>query len=232
MMSDPHRRRLLAGLPAAAAALALPAAFAGAQTAPPAGPAPGPAPAAGELSGPARDEAVRALGRAVNAITRLQGRFVQTDPGGRTQTGRFWLHRPGRVRFEYDAPSPLLLVSDGRNVALQDRRLRTTDRYPLRQTPLYFLLKADVDLTRDVVVASVSRNGDVVTARMRDRRREADGELSLRFDLGRGQLEEWSIRDRQGRATRVRLTEARTGGAMDPALFADPGTQRRLNSGG
>lgn len=175
--------------------------------------------------------AVAAIGRAVNAITRLQGRFTQTNPDGTTVGGQFWLQRPGKVRFEYDAPSPLLLISDGTNVAMQDRRLRTTDRYPLRQTPLYFLLKANVDLARDVVVSGVEQRGGNTLLAMRDRRREADGELIVSFDQATNLLEEWTIRDRQGRSTRVRLIDAVQGPAIAASLFVDPGPNRRFKAG-
>lgn len=175
---------------------------------------------------------VQAVERAVNAITRLQGRFQQTNPDGSQVSGRVWLQRPGKVRFEYDAPSPLLLISDGTNVVLQDRRLRTIDRYPLRQTPLYFLLKASVDLARDVTVTAVARSGGTYQLAMRDRRREADGELIVSFVQATNALEEWTIRDRQGRSTRVRLTDTAPGAAINPVLFADPGPFRRFKPGG
>jgi outer membrane lipoprotein-sorting protein len=171
---------------------------------------------------------VAAVGRAVNAITRLQGRFIQTNPDMTSVGGRFWLQRPGKVRFEYDAPSPLLLISDGTNVILRDTRLRTTDRYPLRQTPLYFLLKANVDLARDVTVSGVERRGGNHFVAMRDRRREADGELTVSFDQATGALEEWTIRDRQGRSTRVRLTESTQPNAINQTLFVDPSPNRRM----
>jgi outer membrane lipoprotein-sorting protein len=179
---------------------------------------------------PKADQAAvtQAVGRAVNSITRLQGRFTQTNPDGSNVGGRFWLQRPGKVRFEYDAPSPLLLVSDGTNVVLQDRRLRTTDRYPLRQTPLYFLLKANVDLARDVIVTGVERRGGNYMLAMRDRRREADGELVVSFDQATNLLEEWTIRDRQGRSTRVRLNDVSQGGTINASLFTDPGPNRRF----
>jgi outer membrane lipoprotein-sorting protein len=175
-----------------------------------------------------QDSIVAAVGRAVNAITRMQGRFTQTNPDNTNVTGRFWLQRPGKVRFEYDAPSPLLLVSDGTNVALRDQRLRTTDRYPLRQTPLYFLLKSNVDLAREVIVTGVERRGGNYFLAMRDRRREADGELVVSFDQATNALEEWTIRDRQGRSTRVRLQNVTQGGTISAGLFVDPSPNRRV----
>lgn len=180
---------------------------------------------------PKADQATiaQAVARAVNAITRLQGRFIQTNPDSTTIGGRFWMQRPGKVRFEYDAPSPLLLIADGTNVILRDTRLRTTDRYPLRQTPLYFLLKANVDLTRDVIVSGVERRGGNHLVAMRDRRREADGELIVMFDQATNALEEWTIRDRQGRATRVRLVESAPAASINPTLFVDPSPNRRMS---
>jgi outer membrane lipoprotein-sorting protein len=192
-----------------------------------------PAPAhAQALTGAARDEALRALSQAVNGLRALQGRFEQTNPDRSVNAGAFWLSRPGKMRFEYDAPSPLLLVSDGTNVAVQDRRLRTTDRYPLRATPLYFLLKAEVDLARDVIVDAIERRGGLLIATVRDRRREADGRLTLAFDEAGRSLREWSVRDRRGQTTRVRLVESRSVGRLDPALFVAPGGGRRYDPSG
>jgi outer membrane lipoprotein-sorting protein len=184
------------------------------------------------LRGEAAAKALAEVGRAVNAITRLQGQFRQTNPDASVVTGKFYLSRPGKVRFEYDAPSPLLLLADGRNVILHDRRLRTTDRYPLRQTPLYFLLKAKVDLAKDVRVTAVETRGDKLAITLTDAKREADGALSLIFNQPDMQLLEWTLRDRQGRATRVQLLDAQMGPAISAALFADPSPRRRFNSGG
>ncbi|GBF56583.1 outer-membrane lipoprotein carrier protein [Candidatus Phycosocius bacilliformis] len=175
------------------------------------------------LSGAERSAAIASLTRALNAITRLQGRFQQTNPDGTLVSGRFWLQRPGKVRFEYDAPSPLLLISDGSTVSLQDRRLRTTDRYPLRKTPLYFLLKANVSLETDVLVTAIAKRSGTTVMAVRDKARQADGELTVVFDEKAGQLREWSIADRQGRITRVQLSETAGGGAMAPSLFTTPG---------
>lgn len=209
-----NRRRLLAAFPAGLAAFM---------------PASGQAQA---LTGAARTTATRQIADAVNAVRGLQGRFIQTNPDRSTSGGAFWLLRPGKVRFEYDAPAPLLLVADGTNVALQDRRLRTTDRYPLRSTPLYWLLKANVDLERDVLVSAVERREGLLLATFRDRRRQTDGELTIAFDEATKSLQEWSVRDRQGRSTRVRLVESRAVTGLNPTLFVAPGGGRRYKPSG
>jgi outer membrane lipoprotein-sorting protein len=107
--------------------------------------------------------------------------------------------------------------------------LRTTDRYPLRKTPLYFLLKANVSLEKDVLVTGVEKRGGMTIMSVRDKAREADGELTIIYDDTAKQLREWAIADRQGRVTRVRLVEAATGAAINQSLFATPGPTRKYD---
>ena len=204
------------------AALALPAAFTAAALLPQAA-------RAQTLTGAARDTAIADVTRAVNAVTRLQGRFSQTDPDGTVVTGQFWLQRPGKLRFEYDAPSPLLMVSDGSTVAVQDRRLNSVDRFPLRSTPLWFLLKERVDLATEVSVAEAVRRDGKLYLTMRDRAREAEGQLTVVFEERDRSLEEWTVRDGQNRSTRVRLVASSVPARIDPRLFIlrDPPSRRK-----
>ena len=51
----------------------------------------------------------------------LSGRFVQVGPDGRRTQGNFYISKPGKVRFEYDDPSPIELVADGQSVVVRDR---------------------------------------------------------------------------------------------------------------
>ena len=86
----------------------------------------------------------------------MVGNFVQIGPdGGRTE-GTFYIQKPGRVRFEYNPPSPIDIIADGSSVVVRDRKLATQDLYPLSQTPLRYLLADRIDLLRDADVVSVT----------------------------------------------------------------------------
>jgi outer membrane lipoprotein-sorting protein len=160
-----------------------------------------------------------AASAALNAVRRQQGRFVQINPSGRETAGTYWLSRPGKVRFEYDAPSPLLVVSDGSTLIVRDRDLKTTDRAALRTTPLFFILKDKIDIARDARPIRAQRRDGLTLLSLRDRAGQAEGELTLGFDSATMALRQWIILDGQGRFTTVRLQTTQTPASLDPKLF-------------
>ena len=90
----------------------------------------------------------------LNGLTTLTAAFVQTSPEGKTAQGTFYLARPGRLRFEYRPPSPLLIVATGGNIYVRNSRLNTVDRTSVSDTPLRLLLADDTDLKRNPAVTA------------------------------------------------------------------------------
>ena len=121
----------------------------------------------GTTAATAFDAKQRALADKVSAylssVQTLVGNFVQVGPdGGRTE-GTFYIQKPGKVRFEYNAPSPIDIVADGSSVIVRDRKLATQDLYPLSQTPLRYLLADRIDLLRDTDVVSITADDTFIT---------------------------------------------------------------------
>jgi outer membrane lipoprotein-sorting protein len=86
----------------------------------------------------------------------MTGSFAQIGADGRRASGTFYVQKPGKVRFEYDPPSPIDIIADGSSVVVRDRKLATQDLFPLSQTPLRFLLADKIDLMRDTHVTAVT----------------------------------------------------------------------------
>lgn len=171
------------------------------------------------LTGPDRAQAIASANRALNIAGPLKGRFVQLDSRGRTVGGSFYLQRPGKVRFAYDAPNPLTIVSDGSIVSLEDSALKTVNRAPLKTTPLYLLLKRDVNIERDTKVTSVSRDGDSILIGVRDRSGQANGDLTLTFDGPARELRQWRVTDVAGNVTLTALQTVQAVPSLDQKLF-------------
>jgi outer membrane lipoprotein-sorting protein len=150
----------------------------------------------------------------------LIGDFVQVGPDGKRSDGKFYLQKPGRVRFEYNPPSPLELVSDGRSVAIRDRKLATQDLLLLSQTPLRFLLSERVDLLKEGNLVDVFADEVYITVVLEEK--QALGgthRLTLMFSAQDTQLKQWTVTDPQGYDTTVALYNLDSSKKPDPALF-------------
>ncbi|HTM80139.1 LolA family protein [Asticcacaulis sp.] len=150
------------------------------------------------------------------------GRFEQTDFKGRKSAGNWYLARPGKMRFEYDAPTSLLIVSNGKTVSMWDPRLQTFDQYPLSETPLSLFLARQIRFDQGVIVTAVSSNAHGFTLKARDRRKSSEGTVVLGFDQtanGALALREWTITDAQNRATNLKLTSFTRDSAQKADLF-------------
>jgi outer membrane lipoprotein-sorting protein len=157
----------------------------------------------------------------LEAITTLSGSFVQTAPSGAVVTGKFNLRRPGQIRFDYDDPSPITIVATQGMVYVENSDLETTDSYPLKKTPLRFLLSKKIDIG-DASLKSVERGPDSVAVTYASTDEETEGEITLVLAAPRLSIEEWSIIDAQGGVTTVALQGVTAGARLDNRLFAAP----------
>jgi len=172
------------------------------------------------LQGAEREQAIAMANRYLNSFSRLQARFTQSSPGGGRASGTLYIQKPGRMRFQYDPPAQLLVVSDGSVVAVRDNELRTTERTPLRSTPLNLILGANIDLERQARVLRVSQSGPWQMITLRDRGGQMDGQITLQFNGGA--LRSWDVIDATGARTRITLSNITEPASLDRDLFRLP----------
>jgi outer membrane lipoprotein-sorting protein len=165
------------------------------------------------------DAALTEINSALNAMTTMRARFVQTAPDGSAAQGLLSLSRPGRLRFEYDDPTPVLIIADGTTVAVEDTDLETVDRAPLRSTPLWWLLKADTNLAEDAEIVSMFHEFGSVYLTLEDPSDEMQGQIIFVFSDDDYQLVEWFVTDGLGQNTRVQLIDTEFGLRLSPRLF-------------
>lgn len=176
-------------------------------------------PAAAQGLTPEQEETLDKANSSLNDLQQVAGNFVQVGPDGSRAEGRFYLQRPGRLRFEYDAPSNLQIISDGFWVAIQDRKLKTTEKYPLATTPLKLILARDVDLARDAFVRDIHTQEGFVTVTLQERAGEAEGSLILIFDSETYDLRQWTVTDAQGLDTSIALSDLAASGPFESKTF-------------
>jgi outer membrane lipoprotein-sorting protein len=156
----------------------------------------------------------------LSSVQTLVGNFVQVGPdGGKTQ-GTFYIQKPGKVRFEYNPPTPIDIIADGSSVIVRDRNLATQDLYPLSQTPLRYLLADRIDLLRDTDVVSESSDDTFVTVVIEEKQLVVGtSRLMIMFDAKDLALKQWTVTDPQGLDTTVAVFNLDATKKPDPNLF-------------
>jgi len=180
--------------------------------------------APGQRNATAFDAAQRAAIERVNAYLNsmgfLVGDFVQVGPDGSRTNGNFYLQKPGKIRFEYNPPSPVELIANGSAVAVRDRKLATQDIYPLSQTPLRFLLAEKIDLLRDANVVNISQDELFISVLIEEKTAiTGTHRLMIMFGVQDNQLKQWTITDPQGYDTTIAIYNLDASRRPDPRLF-------------
>jgi len=190
----------------------------------PAGAAP---PQSRALTPPERAD-VQRIEQYLNGIHTLTARFQQFAQDGGTAGGKLFLARPGHMRFEYDPPSPILLVADGMFVVYIDNKLKEITYLPISSTPAWFLLRDKVSLEDGVTITRFEHNAGAIRVSLVENKSPENGTLTLVFSDQPLELKQWSIVDQQGRNTVVSLSDPHYGVTIDPQAFTyvDPRTKR------
>jgi outer membrane lipoprotein-sorting protein len=168
----------------------------------------------------------------LNALTTMQARFQQYSEAGGLAQGRIYLRRPGRVRVEYAPPVPVLLVSDGTMVTYYDSELDQRNQVPLSSSPLWFLLRPNVELARDVTITDVQRAPGGLKMSMYQTDEPDAGTVTLVFRDPPLELMHWYLKDAQGQEIQVALFDTAFGLELSNNLFGTPRTKRQEQGGG
>jgi outer membrane lipoprotein-sorting protein len=181
----------------------------------------------------AADPVVAQVEQYFNSIRSMQARFVQNNPNGSIVHGTVYLRRPGRMRFEYDAPSALKIVADGSQVTMWDVKTNDFGQWPIGWTAASFLVKDQLRLSgEDLRVENVERSNGMIAVTMTQTKKPTEGKVTVRVsDGGAMQLRGWTIVDSRGHRVDVALSNVQSGAQLADSLFKfdgpDPSQNRR-----
>jgi len=155
----------------------------------------------------------------LNSVKTMTGRFLQVAADGTTSEGRFYLRRPRRFRFEYDPPSPVLLIGDGLWLVFHDRELDQVSRMPIGSSPLAVLVDRQISLGGRTGIKAVQRQTGLIRLTLYERDKPDHGELALVLSDPPLALRQWAVTDAQGLVTRVSLFDTEINLPLKPDLF-------------
>lgn len=165
------------------------------------------------------------------SVKTMMGEFVQLSPDGNQVAGKFFLSRPGKLRFNYEKPSTVRVISDGKNLAVGNQKLKTWSLYPLRTTPLKLLLSNKIDL-KSKTIKSVVETDALTTIVMGNKSVFGNSTITMMFDPKTYELLQWTIKDAQGKDTTVMIFNTQSGIKFANSVFRVPYESARKNNNG
>ncbi|MCL4066447.1 outer membrane lipoprotein carrier protein LolA [Pseudomonas sp. GX19020] len=163
------------------------------------------------------------LSKYLNDLTTVETDFTQINGDGSVSTGKLFIRRPGRVRFQYAPPDRSLVLASGGNVAIFDGKSNSApEQYPLRRTPLNLILAQNIDLGKARTVIGHKEDGTSTRVTAQDPEHPEYGTIELVFTGGPTELRQWVITDDLGQQTTVILGEMKKGGRLGDSLFSIP----------
>ncbi|MFB9949771.1 outer membrane lipoprotein carrier protein LolA [Rhizobium puerariae] len=156
-----------------------------------------------------------------SSVKTMMGEFVQFGPRGEQTGGKFYIERPGKLRFNFENPSPIRVIADGRNVVIGNLKLKTWDIYPLSKTPLSLLLAERIDLGNQMV-RDVREETDLTTIVLGNKTVFGDSTITMMFDSKTYDLRQWTITDAQNKDTSVMIYNVQNGVNFDERVFTIP----------
>ena len=156
----------------------------------------------------------------LNSIKSLSGQFTQVNSKGQKATGQIQMARPGKMRLDYNPPSSLLIVADGKWLITKDREADEVNYASLDKTPAAFILRSQVRFSGDVEITNVVPKGDTTEISLIRKEEPDAGYITLVFQDHPIALKEWSVLDGQGIQTRVILSNIKENVNLPAGLFA------------
>jgi outer membrane lipoprotein-sorting protein len=157
----------------------------------------------------------------LNAMKTAEATFTQINADDTISTGRIYIQRPGRMRFEYDPPDASLVLTSGGMVAIFDEKSnQPPEQYPLSRTPLSVILAETVDLARTGVVQAHDEVQAATQVVATDPENPQFGSIALLFTPAPLTLRQWVVTDDLGKKTTVILGDLAMGAQFPASQFA------------
>lgn len=168
----------------------------------------------------------------LNTIRTLKARFTQIAPTGESIEGSVYLSRPGKMRFDYDPPSPIQVMANGSFLIYYDKQLKQVSYIDLESSIAGVLVRDQVQLNGpDLKLLKIGHAPGLLDITVAQRKDPSQGQITLIFTERPFALRQWKVIDAQNQLTSVSLYQPQTGIPLDPELFhfVDPNTAQGSN---
>ena len=153
------------------------------------------------------------------SLNTLEADFIQVSPSGNISNGKIFIDLPGKLRLDYNKPSNLLITCKGFWLVIQDRKLKSTNNIPLKQTPFSILLDKKINFNNNKIILDLKKSLGIISLKVQLAENVKAGELILEFSDNPFILKKWIIKDIIGDETTVLIQNTKYGHKLPFQLF-------------
>lgn len=165
------------------------------------------------------EKAIADVEKHLSGLSTIVADFTQIAPDGSLTSGKFYLQRPGKMRWQYDPPTPILMLANGDFLTFYDYELDQRSDIPLEDTLAGFLARKSIAFGKEVTVTDVVHGNGSLRLTITQESKPDAGKLTLEFSTGPLQLHNMKVVDVAGQQTSISLANQRYGIPLDDELF-------------
>ena len=153
-----------------------------------------------------------------NLVT-LEANFIQVSPSGNVSNGKIYLDLPGKLRIDYENPKNLLITCKGFWIVIQDREAKTTNNFPVKNSPFSILLEKTSFLNNQNIKTEFIIETGIISLKLQSQNNDNQESLVLEFSENPLSLKKWIIQDSLGENTTVLIQNAKYNNKLSHLLF-------------
>lgn len=146
----------------------------------------------------AKQEDLTKIENYLNNLKTLKAGFVQMASNGSTAEGQLYISKPSKIRMEYTAPDPLLIVGNGDYVIYQDKELDQITNIDYKDIPATMILTKNIKLDgKNLKVTDLYKDSGQTSITVEMPENPNVKPITLVFDNTPFQLKQWKVIDQQ-----------------------------------
>ena len=153
----------------------------------------------------------------LSSFDTLKSNFIQVNSNGDVLTGKVALIRPGKFRVEYNEIS-VLIISDGRKVAVINRDIKNISFYSLKDLPASMILFKDISLNNIHLLKSKNLENRIEITFSTNKKKD-DEKIHITFEKQPLIMKKWEINRLDNNKTEIMFNNLLLDNEIDLKLF-------------
>lgn len=163
----------------------------------------------------------------INNIQTISSDFIQTNSNGESFSGIIKIKKPGLLLLDYNTPSNNKIISNGKEVALINKKNKTVTYYNLEQLPIKIFLDSNFSLNNFKII-KYQEDEKKIEFEINDKINNNSGSIKFIFQDSPLLIKKWIIKDIQGFETQMFLSNTTINSKLDDVNFKIEDPKKKL----